>query len=108
MKEASECIIMLDNASIHSSNQTLKTINKMNMSCQFLHAYSPSLAPVELFFRILKNKLRRTLHNEGIWFSKLAERVKIYKSIENIDKLWIKELWIEFIKNAKKAIIQFN
>ena len=76
MKEASECIILLDNASIHSSNQTLKIINKIDMSCQFLLACSPSLAPVELFFRILKNKLRRTLHNEGIWFSKWLKELK--------------------------------
>ena len=84
MMESSECIIMLDNVSIHSSNQTLKRIEKININCEFLPGFSPSLAPVELFFRMIKNKLRKTLHTQGIKFNKQIDRIKIYSSIENL------------------------
>ena len=91
MMESSECIIMLDNASIHSSNQTLKMIEKININWEFLPVYSPSLAPVELFFRMIKNKLRKTLHTQVIKFNKLIDRIKIYSSIENLRRDQIEE-----------------
>ena len=53
LKESSELVIMLDNASIHSSNKTLNAMENLSINWQFLPAYSPSLAPVELFFRIV-------------------------------------------------------
>ena len=99
---------MPNNASIHTSNKTLKTMEHLSINCQFLPAYSPSLAPVELFFRIVKNKLRKTIQSEGIWFKKLIDRVKIYNFIENSEKKRIQELRIEFIKNAKKTIPFFS
>ena len=61
MKTISEWIVTLDNASIHSSRTTIKTIEIFYFNWMLLPAYSPMLAPVELFFRAVKNRLRMNL-----------------------------------------------
>ena len=50
-----EWIVVLDNAKIHHSNITLKTMKALGFTIMFLSTYSPSLAPVELFFRMIKS-----------------------------------------------------
>ena len=54
MKSSSDWIITLDNASIHKSSKTVKSIKRMNLNLMFLPAYSPMLVPVELLFRMIK------------------------------------------------------
>ena len=76
MKTILEWIVTLDNSSIHSSRTTIKTIEKINFNWMFLPAYSPLLAPLERFFRAVKNRLRMNLQENVIWLNKLSERMK--------------------------------
>ena len=69
MRKISEWVFMPDNASIHWSNSTIKLVKEIEIHCKFLPAYSPMLAPVELFFRMVKNKLIVNLINQEIWFN---------------------------------------
>ena len=77
IKSSSNWIITLDNASIHKSSKTVKSI-KDEFNLMFLFAYSPMLAPVELFFRMIKNRLRTNSHYKQIWLNKQAEIIKIF------------------------------
>ena len=49
---------MLDNAPIHQSKETQAIFRQISLPTLFLPPYSPTLAPVELFFRYLKSKIR--------------------------------------------------
>ena len=49
---------MLDNASIHLSKETQAIFRQINLPTLFLPPYSPTLAPIKLFFRYLKSKIR--------------------------------------------------
>ena len=52
IKLISECILVLDNASTHVSKYSTDIIKYLKINTMFLPAYSPMLAPVELFFRM--------------------------------------------------------
>ena len=107
MRNISECVIMLDNASIHCSKGSLKTVEAIGINWLFLPAYSPMLAPVELFFRAVKNKMRMNLSNNKICLNNPKDRIYIYDTIRYIDWEWIRSLWKQFVKNAKNAILRF-
>ena len=74
----------------------------------YLPAYSPMLAPVELFFRLVKNKIRAHQHYQNICFNETKDRLIIFNSIHNFNSKWIKNMWIEFVKHAKQWIIRLN
>ena len=64
MSTISEWIVTLDNASIHQAKKSIKAIKKLNINVIFLPPYSPMLVPVELFFSMIKIKIRKQLHNK--------------------------------------------
>ena len=51
-------ILNMDNASIHTSDKTKKLLALFEYEVKFLPPYTPKLAPVELFFNIIKQKIR--------------------------------------------------
>ena len=76
MKQESDWVIVLDNASIHRSSLALKTTRDIRFNMMCLPTYSPSLAHVELFFRMIKNEMRKTIHAKEICFSKQEDRIR--------------------------------
>ena len=70
MKQGSDWIIVLYNALIHHLSFELKTANDIRFNIMFLSAHLPLLAPVELFFRIIKNEMRKSIHTKKICFNK--------------------------------------
>ena len=70
----------------------------------YLPAYSPELAPVELYFRLIKNKMRKLMINRTISFNKLKDRVIIADSISDLKLKSILDMWTRFVKNAKSTI----
>ena len=52
-------LYILDNCPSHKSKATIKIFTKLNLKIKFLPAYSPNLAPIELWFGFLKQKLKR-------------------------------------------------
>ena len=106
MRSISEWIITLDNASTHKAKRSFETIANLNINAIFLHPYSPMLAPIELFLRMVKNKIKQ-LHNKNIWFNDLEGRIEIFYSLKDLRKPWISNMWIEFISNAKRSILRY-
>ena len=82
-------------------------MQKLCYNVMFLPAYSPELAPVELLFRFIKNKMRKLMKNKKISFNNQAERVIIFESIQDLNCKNIKDMWIQFVKNAKSIIAYF-
>ena len=70
----------------------------------FLPPYTPQFAPVELFFNILKEKLKKNIFNSVEAKSKskvLAKIIKEAKTISNSSVIWC---FSTALKGMKKAI----
>ena len=106
MIEESNYIILWDNASIHRSILALKTAKILNLNIHFLPPYSPSLAPVELFFKILKSKVRKLMMQREINFNWQEGRAKIFNAVVDYNTVWIKKTWVKSVHNAIQAIIR--
>ena len=52
----SDLILTIDNASIHSSKDIHNIMRRLKVKMWFIPPYSPSLAPVEIVFRIINRK----------------------------------------------------
>ena len=79
-----------------------------NLSLQFMHlpAYSHELAPVDKFFRFVKNKLRSSMIDKEYSLSKSDERKIIFECIKDTKQLSIYKMWIEFINTAMVRAIE--
>ena len=101
-------IINLDNASIHTSKQTKKLLYALKLKVSYLPPYSPKLAPVELFFNIIKSKIRSNFSNQIIDFSKESGLNWIYESLKDVANYQLVQLWIRMINQAKQWIIRYH
>lgn len=57
--------IVMDNASIHKSEETLNLIYRANCKILFLPPYSPDLNPIERLWARIKAKIRKSIANFG-------------------------------------------
>jgi transposase len=57
------CIIVMDNARFHKSEETREIIEDNGHQLLFLPPYSPDLNPIENYWAILKGKLRKIVAN---------------------------------------------
>ena len=81
-------VIILDNFSIHKTKACFDILEKSRAKVAFIPSYTPSLAPIELIFDVLKRFLNKQWKNKttilnkpkGLRESKEAQAV-IYKSI---------------------------
>ena len=71
-----------------------------------LPAYSHELAPVDKFFRLIKNKLRSSIIDKEYSLSKSDERKLIFECIKVTKQLSIFKMWIEFICTAMVRVIE--
>ena len=83
----SDSELLLDNASIHLSAATRHFTKKLGMQMQFLPPYSPKLAPVEIVFGMLKNKLRAKKSQHVIRYSLISEEKKYVKHCQSSQRL---------------------
>ena len=66
------CIIVMDNARFHKSEETREIIEDHGHQLLFLPPYSPDLNPIENYWAILKGKLRKVVANFQNLFDALA------------------------------------
>ena len=88
----SNVLIILDNWSIHKSKETLCKLKKINWKIIYLSAYSPMLAPVEMYFRILKANLRRIQSKEVVKLNVKYDYSRIVRAMKEIRSSKIKKL----------------
>ena len=72
------CIIVMDNARFHKSEETREIIEDNGHQLLFLPPYSPDLNPIENYWAILKGKLRKIVANFQNLFDALAA---VFKTI---------------------------
>ena len=68
--------------------------------------YCPKLAPVELFFNILKQKIRANYSEEMIDFYEDSGVNWLLNSLNTIWKPQIKGVWLAFERQAKLCVIK--
>ena len=99
-------VIIIDNASTHSSRITQEIIKNLHLQVKFGAAYWLEVAPVERAFGKLKSKLRAIGGSMTIDFSKRTRAELIFRLINSIGiSSWIKA-WMEVIREARKAIVK--
>ena len=97
-------VLILDNASIHTSNFTKTAINLLNLKVKQLPPYCPEVAPVEHVFRAIKSKLRNRSSTKAIDFNKLSGIETLKDATEEISKNTWKNVWSEVIRECLEGI----
>ena len=97
-------MLTLDNASTHCSEETKLHLKNLKLSVIYLPPYSPTLAPVELLFKILKTKIRSSDQYETTKFSKESGVNLIFNSLSTIKREQLIHFWEELIANAYRWI----
>ncbi|MCP5196991.1 MAG: IS630 family transposase [Gammaproteobacteria bacterium] len=67
-----KCILIMDNASFHKSEETRSIIEENGHQLLFLPPYSPDLNPIENHWALLKRRLRKILPNNKSLFESLS------------------------------------
>ena len=98
--------VMLDNASIHLTSKTMKIAQYLKMKLNYLPPYWPHLAPIELIFDALKKRITAIKLGEAIDFAKPSGKWFIIECLSQNERDKCKNLWIHFIKEAKRIIIE--
>ena len=100
--------VTLDNAATHTSRKTKFAAKKLNFRLNYLPTYSPTLAPVELVFGILKRKIASQRKCKTIDFRKKSGKEVIIDALDSISSALGTKLWIRFVKEAKKWVINWK
>ena len=98
--------VMLDNTSIHLTSGTMKIAQYLKMELNYLPPYWPHLAPIELIFGALKKRITSIKIGEAIDFAKPSGKRFIIECLSQNGRDKWKNLWIHFIKEAKRIIIE--
>ena len=109
-------IALLDNARVHKTSAAISKMTTVFENVSFLLAYTPQFAPVELFFAMIKCKIRSFTFDKSINYraEKLKEMLKnkikevspsmIIKSFaKTLDQMW--KLMYSSVCEAKSSII---
>ena len=97
---AENTVLILDSASIHKSKTTFERLKDLQMDAYFIPPYTPSLAPVELFFKQIKSMFKVQQSSKLIKLDRNAEGLELCKIMLQLEGAPIKTSWKEFIKNA--------
>lgn len=100
--------ITLDNASVHAWESTRTLLNGFGYNTRFLVPYSPTLAPVEGFFHLIKAKIRAKYWSKELNFNKDSGINAIHECISWITKAQVRHLWKKFVKIWKNLIISYK
>ena len=101
-------ILTLNNASVHTSIRTRNLMSRLNIKASYLPPYSPKLAPVELFFNIIKSKLCSNSSTKIIDFWKDSGLKWIFEVLKEITEYQLMHLWMKTISEAKQWIVNIN
>ena len=102
---ASQIVVISDNWAFHRSKRTINYLKNSNLKILFLPPYTPQMAPVELFFSLLKRMLKK--HSK-------AQRIKIarHEGAELLKYCWneisARDIISFFRHSAKSLRIHFS
>ena len=90
-----DALLMLDNASYHTSKDTKEKLINLGLNVNFLSPYSPILAPVEQFFKLLKSKIKSYNFENRIKLKTKEGTELVHKACLDIKIFSLKSVWNE-------------
>ena len=90
---AGDCGIILDNCSIHRSELVMTHWRKTGIKLFYLPQYLPELAPVEVYFSLLKRRFVQEWKGESLNLWTIHSIKTITKWIHEIEAGFIRKLW---------------
>ena len=85
--------------------EIINFLNKTGWIVTFIPPYTPSLAPVELIFNILKKSLWKQNKNISIDLWRAEGEKTIIKALNVIDKNHIKDSFIHWFREINQTIL---
>ena len=97
----SEVLLLMDNSSIHKTNEVQNRILEAKMKIMYIPWYTPQFAPIEQWFSLIKNKLRSFKSYKSLNLS-LKENINtIFEAMKSLNSRMIKKLFLNLIKLLK-------
>ena len=96
--------IFIDNATIHHSEFTQRTMRNLNIETIYLPSYFPEITPVELWFKAEKSVIRNRYTFDRLEFSKETGKIAIIESLSCISRGSMQKWWLEVINKLKEWI----
>ena len=101
-----DILLTLDNASCHCSLVVKERLKQLGFNVEYLPPYTPTLAPVETLFKVIKSKIRASNEYLDVGFSKETGINFIYKVLKELDVIKLSTIWRQFIQNIFKSYFQ--
>ena len=99
-----ETILTLDNWSYHKSSKVINLMKGLNWKIYFLSVYSPSLAPIELAFALLKKHLIKVWRGKSLNLKSKGTNQILLNEIKVLTKKRVLKLFKDFYSELKSNI----
>ena len=107
-QKLSDVVIICDNAPTHKLSITKANIEWMEIRTEFLPPYSPTLAPVELMFNLIKTKMRSIWADNSCDFSKESGSLFLLEALDTVNKQQLHILWRVVVNVCKNHTINYK
>ena len=106
--EYNEVIYIMDNCPSHKSKATISIFNRLHLKVIFLPVYSPNLAPIELWFCYIKQKLSSSSQSIKIKLGSIESQNKLLNVMKQLTKELIKKYFSKFYDELKTCLNYFK
>ena len=97
--------LLLDNASIHLTNEVKRIATKYGMKILGLPPYWLHLAPLEFAFGLVKGFIKNSSKNQGIDFSRSIGKRAIVNGLEYLTREKVIKMWRRIIQVSREIIL---
>ena len=94
-----EVLFTMDNAAIHRSIKTKSHYENLGLNVAYLPPYWPTLAPVEILFKLIKTKIRSIHCEYNVDYLKDSGTELIMNAMSSLEPTKIKNIWNTFVDN---------
>ena len=101
----SEIGVVLDNWSIHRSKIAMWNLKYKGINVYFLPIYSPELAPVELYFSVLKKYVLAASKERPMNLKSEEAESMIKRCAQSIDRSSVKNMWRVLTRKMSSTIL---
>ena len=102
--EPKDCLIMLDNASVHRADIVRKYMKRENLNVAFIPQYSPELASIEHYFSKLKQEVFEGARGKVTDWKSAGSSELLKRSMQAIPSGMVKRIWRSFTKEIYKCL----
>ena len=98
------CLIILDNCSVHRSQITTKYMQSENINIAFIPQYCLEMAPIEHYFSKLKQIVIKTVKWKSINLMSAESNLLLKEWLEGIPSRMVRKIWWSFASELTKSI----